>query len=306
MNPTTGADAPSRNTVFLIDAMNYIFRAYYGMPANITAPSGMKTNAVLGYLRTLLRIIRDQNPSFIAAAFEGAHSFRRELYTAYKANREAPPEDLKIQFGYCRRMTEAVGIAAFQMETYEADDVIGSIAVQMADLGHPVVIVSGDKDLAQLVDDRIHIYDLARNLWLDRDGVKGKMGVDPTQVPDLLALLGDSVDNIPGVHGVGGKTAVKLLSICRTIEDIAASDLDGLTLRGRDGILKRIRDNLDTAKASRELARIRCDVDLGVTPGKLRYRRGIPAEVIPLCHELGLEDIVAEIPLHYDQPGLFD
>ena len=292
--------------VFLVDSMNYIFRAYYGLPDSITSPSGMKTNAILGYLRTLLRIIKDQRPPFIAAAFEGAHSFRRELYTEYKANRTAPPDDLKVQFGYCRQMTEAVGIPTFDMETYEADDIIGSLAVQMAKLGHPVVIVSGDKDLAQLVNDRIRIYDLANNRWLDRAAVKIKMGVEPTQVPDLLGLLGDSVDNIPGVHGVGVKTAAKLLAVCETIEDISESNLDGVTFRGRDRILERIRDNLELAKTSRDLARIRCDIDMGITPDNLRYRKGRPHEVIPLCKELGFDDILGDIPLHYDQPGLFD
>ncbi len=298
--------ATNGQPVFLIDALNYVFRSYYGLPASITAPSGMKTNAVLGYLRTLLRIIRDQNPPFIAAAFEGAHSFRRRIYADYKANRAAPPDDLKTQFPYCRRITEAVGVAAFQMETYEADDVLGSLAVQMADRGHPVVIVSGDKDLAQLVDERIRIYDLARNVWLDPDGVRGRLGVKPSQVPDLLALLGDTVDNIPGITGVGGKTAVKLLSVCETIEDIAASDLENVTIRGRDGVLRRIRENLELARTSRELARIRCDVDLGATPEQLRYRKGRPREIIPLCRELGLDNVLDDIPLRFDQPGLFD
>jgi len=292
--------------VFLVDSMNYIFRAYYGLPESITSPSGMKTNAILGYLRTLLRIIKDQNPPFIAAAFEGAHSFRRKLYSDYKANRAAPPDDLKVQFGYCRQMTEAIGISTYHMETYEADDVIGSLAVQMANLGHPVVIVSGDKDLAQLVNDRIRIYDLANKRWLDRAAVKIKMGVEPTQVPDLLGLLGDSVDNIPGVHGVGVKTAAKLLAVCETIEDISESNLDGVTFRGRNSIVQRIRDNLELAKTSRDLARIRCDVDMGITPDNLRYRKGRPHEVIPLCKELGFDHILADIPLRYDQPGLFD
>jgi DNA polymerase-1 len=292
--------------VFLIDSMNYIFRAYYGMPDSITAPSGMKTNAVLGYLRTLLKIIREQEPPYMAAAFEGAHSFRRKMFADYKANRTSPPEDLKVQFAYCRRITEAVGIAAFDVETYEADDVIGSIAVRMAEAGHPVIIVSGDKDLAQLVDDRIHIYDLAKNAWLDAAAVKTKMGVDPSQVPDLLALLGDSVDNIPGIQGVGGKTAGKLLSVCRTIEDIADADLDQLSFRGKDGILKRIRENMDAARTSRELARIRCDVDIDMTPDTLRYRKGSPNAVIPLCQELGFDSVINDIPLRFDQPGLFD
>ncbi len=292
--------------VFLIDSMNYIFRAYYGLPDTITAPSGMKTNAVLGYLRTLLRIIKEQNPPYIAAAFEGAHSFRRELFAEYKANRVSPPDDLKVQFGYCRQITEAVGIPAFQAETFEADDVIGSIAVQMAELGHPVVIVSGDKDLAQLVDDRIRIYDLAKNLWLDAAGVKDKLGVEPNQVPDLLALLGDSVDNIPGVPGVGGKTATKLLSVCKTVEDIAGTDFDGVSIRGRETILRRIGENLDTVRKSRELARIRCDIDLGITAEKIRYRKANPYLVVDLCNELGFEAILDEIPMRHEQPGLFD
>jgi len=123
---------------------------------------------------------------------------------------------------------------------------------------------------------------------------------------DVLALKGDAVDNIPGIQGVGGKTAVKLLAACRTIEDIAASDLAGVSIRGRDTILKRIRENLDSARTSRELARIRCDVDLGITPEQLRYRRGLPDHVLPLCSELGLDAVVGDIPMRYDQPGLFD
>jgi len=292
--------------VFLIDAMNYIFRAYYGLPDSITAPSGMKTNAVLGYLRTLLRIIREQDPPYMAAAFEGAHSFRRALFTDYKANREPPPEDLKAQFGYCRQLTDAIGICTLQVDTYEADDVIGSIAIQMADRGHPVVIVSGDKDLAQLVDDRIHIYDLARSVWLDKAGVRNKLGVDPEQVPDLLALLGDAVDNIPGIPGVGGKTASRLLSVCRRVEDIPGANLDAVPIRGRDAILKHIRENLDAVLVCRDLARVRCDIDLDLTPETLRYRRGRPDDVITLCRQLGLDQVLDDIPMRYDQPGLFD
>ena len=292
--------------VFLIDAMNYIFRAYYGLPTTIESPSGMKTNAILGYLRTLLRIIREQEPPYIGAAFEGAHSFRKELFDEYKANRTSPPDDLKVQFKYCQRITEAIGITAFEVETYEADDVLGSIAVRMADMGHPVVIVTGDKDLTQLVDDRIRIYDLAKNIWLDAGAVKKRLGVEPVQVPDLLALLGDASDNIPGVPGVGEKTAGKLLAACRTIEDIATSDLEGVTFRGRDRIMKSIRDNMDVARTSRELARIRCDIDMEVTPDILRYRKGHPDQVTDLCRELGFGYVIDEIPTRHEQPGLFD
>lgn len=297
---------PTPQPVFLVDSMNYIFRAYYGIPGTITSPSGMKTNAIFGYLRTLLRIIREQEPHFIATAFEGAHSFRRKLFAEYKANRSRPPDDLTAQFDYCKRLTEAIGIAAFERETFEADDIIGSLAVQMADSGHPVVIVSGDKDLAQLVDDRIRLYDLAKNVWLDAGAVKAKLGVRPPQVPDLLALLGDAVDNIPGIQGVGGKTAALLLSRCNSIEDILTTAFDDVPIRGRDTILRKIRENMDVARTSRELARIRCDVDLGLDASGIRYRRGHPDTVIGLCKELGLHGILDEIPLRYDQPGLFD
>lgn len=298
-------DSP-RRPVFLVDAMNYIFRAYYGVPGTVTAPSGMKINAILGYLRTMLRLIREQEPLFLATAFEGAHSFRRTLYAGYKANRARPPEDLTVQFDYCKRLTEAIGIPAFQRDTFEADDIIGSIAVRMARSGHPVVIVSGDKDLAQLVDDRIHLYDLAKNVWLDANAVKAKLGVRPPQVPDLLALLGDAVDNIPGIQGVGGKTATLLLSRCESIEDIPNTKFDDVPIRGREQVLRKIHENMELARTSRELARIRCDVDLGLEASGLRYRRGHPDTVIGLCKELGLHGILNEIPLRYDQPGLFD
>jgi DNA polymerase-1 len=203
-------------------------------------------------------------------------------------------------------MTEAIGIAALERETYEADDIIGSIALQMANLGHPVIIVSGDKDLAQLVDDRIRLYDLAKNVWLDANAVKAKMGVRPPQVPDLLALLGDAVDNIPGIQGVGGKTATLLLSRCDSIEDIPNTSFDDVPIRGREQILRKIRESMEVARTSRELARIRCDIDLGLEVSGLRYRRGHPDTVIGLCKELGLHGILDEIPLRYDQPGLFD
>ena len=204
-------------------------------------------------------------------------------------------------------MTEVVGVSTFQVETYEADDVIGSIAVRMAELGHPVVIVSGDKDLAQLVNNRIRIYDLAKNVWLDQAGVKAKLGVEPAQIPDLLALLGDSSDNIPGIQGVGEKTAGKLLSVCRTIEDIADANLDSISFRSRENILRRIRENLDTVRMSRELARIRCDIDMEISPATLLYRKGILDQVSSMCLELGFESVMDDIPIRRtEQPGLFD
>src|SRR5881396_3612925 len=138
--------------------MNYIYRAYHALPDSITSPSGMLTNAVLGYLRTLLRIIKERKPEYMAAAFERDTSFRNTLCASYKANRKQPPEDLEAQFEYCRKITGAIGVACLEADDYEADDVIGTIAAQMSALGHPVVVVTGDKDMSQLVSQSVRVY----------------------------------------------------------------------------------------------------------------------------------------------------
>jgi DNA polymerase-1 len=293
-----------KKPVYVIDAMNYIFRAYHALPDNITAPSGMLTNAVLGYLRTLLRIIKERRPEYMAAAFEGDTSFRSAMFAAYKATRKQTPDDLEPQFDYCRRITEAVGITCLEADDYEADDVIGTIAMRMTALDHPVVIVTGDKDMSQLVCDSVQIYDMAKESWLNESGVREKFGVAPSQIPDLLALHGDSVDNIPGVAGVGEKTARQILSVCKNVEDLAHADFgERVRFRGRDEILRRIRENMESVRISRKLATICCEVPMEISPEVLRYRRGDREQLKPLCAELGFVRVIDDIPLA--QPMLF-
>src|SRR4051812_23571128 len=254
-----------KKPVYVIDAMNYIFRAYHALPDNIVAPSGMLTNAVLGYLRTLLRIIKERKPEYMAAAFERNTSFRSAVFAEYKATRKQTPDDLEAQFEYCRRITEAIGVACLEADDYEADDVIGTIAVRMSALGHPVVVVSGDKDMSQLVCDNVQVYDMAKDNWLDEAAVREKFGVAPGQIPDLLALHGDSVDNIPGVTGVGEKTARQLLAVCNGVEDLLSLDLAAkVSFRARDQILQRIRENIEAVRMSRKLATICCDAPIEV------------------------------------------
>jgi DNA polymerase-1 len=293
-----------KKPVYVIDAMNYIFRAYHALPPNITAPSGMLTNAVLGYVRTLLRIIKERRPEYMAAAFEGDTSFRSTMFSGYKATRKQTPDDLQAQFDYCRRITEAIGITCLEASDYEADDVIGTIAMRMAAWGHPVVIVTGDKDMSQLVCENVQIYDMAKESWLNESAVREKFGVGPTQIPDLLALHGDSVDNIPGVAGVGEKTARQILSVCKNVEDLADIKLgDRLRFRGRDEILRRIRENIETVRVSRKLATICCEVPMDISAEVLRYRRGDRTQLHSLCVELGFEKVLQDIPLA--QPMLF-
>ena len=290
-----------KKPVYVIDAMNYIFRAYHALPDSIASPSGMLTNAVLGYLRTLLRIIKERKPEYMAAAFEGDTSFRNTIFSEYKANRKVTPDDLEAQFAYCRKITEAIGVACFEMDGYEADDVIGTITTRMLALDHPVVIVTGDKDMSQLVSENVQVYDMAKEMWLDEAGVREKFGVSPCQIPDLLALHGDSIDNIPGVMGVGPKTARQILSVCRGVEDFEAASQ--LSFRGRDEVLRRIRENMESVRISRKLATICCDAPIKISSDLLRYRRGDRRALDPLCTELGFRKVLEDIPLA--QPTLF-
>jgi DNA polymerase-1 len=293
-----------KKPVYVVDAMNYIFRAYYGLPGNITSPKGMLTNAVLGYLRTLLRIIKERKPEYLAAAFEKNTSFRSSIFSGYKANRTQPPAELEAQFDYCRKITAAIGVACIEADDYEADDVIGTIAMRMSAEAHPVIIVTGDKDMSQLVCDNIRVYDIAKENWLDEAGVREKFGVTPAQIPDLLALHGDHVDNIPGVTGVGEKIARQILSVCETIEDVVHTHIDTrLQFRGRDAVLKRIRENMDTVRTSRRLAKICCEAPIEISAEKLRYRRAEKRTLHPLCEELGFVRVLDDIPLA--QPTLF-
>ena len=293
-----------KKPVYVVDAMNYIFRAYYSLPDSITSPDGLLTNAVLGYLRTLLRIINERKPEYMAAAFEKDTSFRNSMFAAYKANRKQPPEDLEAQFEHCRRITQAIGVACVEVDNYEADDVIGTIAARMSAIGHRVVVVTGDKDMSQLVSGAVMVYDIGKGHWLDEAGVREKFGVAPAQIPDLLALHGDHIDNIPGVMGVGAKTARQILSVCGSIEDLTDTSLsEKLRFRGRDEILRRIRENMETLRVSRRLATICCEAPIEISPEILRYRRADRRTLDPLCRKLGFMGVMEDIPL--SQPTLF-
>jgi DNA polymerase-1 len=164
--------------------------------------------------------------------------------------------------------------------------------------------VTGDKDMSQLVSNAVQVYDMAKEHWLNEAGVREKFGVAPGQIPDLLALHGDHVDNIPGVMGVGEKTAREILSVCQSVEDLTDAGLaDKFRFRGRDEILRRIRENMETVRISRKLATICCEAPIEVSAEVLRYRRGDRRTLDPLCRELGFVRVLADIPLA--QPMLF-
>ena len=216
--------------VLLIDGFNLIFRSFYGMP-ELTREDGLPTNAIHGWVRTLWKLLDDVKPESTLAFFDLGGSRRRlELDAEYKANRDETPEDLIPQVPWIKKITEAMGIAVIESEGIEADDLLASAAVQLVEKGHEALIVSADKDFAQCL--RPGITQLLppptvnpRLGWrrMDAAGVKEKFGVTPEQITSYLALVGDTSDNIPGLAGVGPKTAAKWLQQYHTLDDIIAA-----------------------------------------------------------------------------------
>ncbi len=232
--------------------MAYVFRSFFGM-RSMSAPDGTPINAVFGLGMTLQKMLVDHQPTMVACCFDaGAKTFRNDLYPAYKANRGAPPEDLVPQFDLCRELVEKMGFATAMTRGFEADDLIATMTVRLRAAGHEVVIVTGDKDLAQLLGPGVRIYNLAKNEWWDEAGVPDRMGVRASQIIDYLALTGDAVDNIPGVRGVGPKAATALLAEFPNLEAIYANldQVESLAVRGAKSLRKKLEDDHSNALLS--------------------------------------------------------
>ena len=288
--------------VHLIDASVYIFRAYYSLP-EMHAPDGTPTNAAYGFANTLIRYLTEERPSHFAAAFDHSmDSFRNEIEPDYKGTRVETPADLEPQFPLCPRIAAAIGITGYERESFEADDVIATLTAQLLRRGARIRIVTTDKDLTQLVreDGRVTVYDFAKQVHFDADAVREKFGVDPAQIPDYLGLVGDSVDNLPGVPGVGPKSAAAALGAFRRIEDISAdpADWSEVPVRGAKGLAARIDAHRERALKTRELATTRSDVpEIAATLREVAYRGGDSAEFETLFFGLGWEKIATRVPI---------
>jgi len=283
--------APSRSPVYLVDASLYVFRAWHSMPADqFRDADGWPTNAVHGFARFLLELLERERPRHIAVAFDEAldSCFRNAIYPAYKANREPAPEELRRQFAHCKALCLALGLAVLAHAEYEADDLIGSAARAARTHGHPAVIVSADKDLSQLLDAHDEQWDFARGLRWGLAGVRARHGVDAHQIADYLALAGDAVDNIPGVPGIGRKTAAVLLAHFGTLDALLArvDEVPFLRLRGAAQAAARLRTHREQALLCRRLATIALDAPLcAAAPAYVRMPAdadGLPA----LCDAL--------------------
>jgi DNA polymerase-1 len=301
-------------TLFLIDAMSLVFRAFFApMQMALASPSGLPTKAIYIFLRTLRKLLKDHHPAYLAVAFDlAAPTFRDKLFHEYKANRPEFPEDLAVQLPYVKRFCRALGLPLVELEGFEADDLIGTLAQAGSTEGVDVFIVSGDEDLFQLVNDRVHVLKPSRGAsegetLCDAGKVKEILGVAPSQVVDWLALTGDPSDNIPGARPlpghepplaegekrrsyIGPKGATELIQQFGTLEKVLASYEEVKRQSYRDAL----RDFRQEALLSRELATIRTDVPLET--GLEQLQRGpldLP-EVTALCQELGFTSLLRE------------
>jgi len=254
--------------LYLVDASVFVFRAYYSVPIEIADPDGNPVNALHGFARFLGDLLERHAPAYIAVAFDQSlsRSFRHEIYPAYKANREAPPAELRRQFTLCREFCRVLGVAEFASPRYEADDIIGTLAAKARTAGRPVTIAGRDKDLTQLLSVADTYWDAIADVHYGHADIEARFGVTPERMADFLALMGDSVDNIPGVPGVGRKTAAQLLRHFDTLGGVF-DNLDGisrLALRGATFVAQSLREHRESAFLSRQLTGIACDIPIDV------------------------------------------
>ncbi|MCZ6399135.1 DNA polymerase I [Vibrio alginolyticus] len=285
------------NPLILIDGSSYLYRAFHAYPGTMSNGE-IPTNAVYGVVNMLRSMMRQFASERIAVVFDAkGKTFRDDMYAEYKANRPPMPDDLRCQIEPLHNVIRAMGLPLICVPGVEADDVIGTLAYQASQKGMPVLISTGDKDMAQLVDDNITLINTMTNVVMDREGVVEKFGIPPELIIDYLALMGDKVDNIPGVPGVGDKTATALLQgiggLTKLYENL--DDIAGLGFRGSKTMAKKLIDNKENAMLSYELATIKLDVELEETPESLLKAEPNKDELVKLYGQLTFKSWLNEL-----------
>src|SRR6266404_877355 len=266
---------PAKPLLYLIDGSSQMYRAFHAPIRTadggfLRNAQGRPTNAVYIFITMLRKLFNDHKPEYIAASFDlPGRTFRDDLVADYKANRAPMPDELAQQIPMVHAACEALGVPILTSERYEADDVIGTLTMRAAAAGYDVAIVTGDKDFYQLVGNGIKVFNPRdEGTWYDAEGVKEKFGVPPDLVVDVLALMGDTIDNIKGVPGIGEKGARELIVQYGSLDSLIAHAAEVKNKRYREGLLA----NVDNARQSRELARIRTDVPVEFDAEALKYR----------------------------------
>ncbi len=278
----------SKSQLYLLDGSSYIYRAYYGIRERATA-GGMPTNAIFGFTRMLLGLMQENRPDYLAVVFDPPReeTFRREIYPDYKANRDAMPEELATQIPYIKQILQALNIPSLEAPGFEADDLIATLARRHAAEDLQVTVVTGDKDLMQIVDDRIELLDTMKGKRSGPQEVIARFGVPPELVADVLGLAGDTSDNIPGVPGIGEKTAADLVQGYGSMERV---------FKWKDQVKgKKRRENLiafeEQAILSKTLATVRYDVPFDIPLSDLQRQEPNLSTLIPLLRELEFETL---------------
>ena len=281
-----------KKKLWLVDGSGYIYRAFYAIP-NMTRPTDkMPVNAVYGFTSMIMNLVADNKAECLAVVFDAKRrNFRNDLYPDYKANRREAPPELIAQFPLIREAVQAFNIASVELEGYEADDLIASYAQKAALDGYDVTIVSADKDLMQLMTDDIHLYDPMKKRLLTEEDVEKKFGVKPDKVVQVQALMGDTSDNIPGVKGIGPKTAAELILRFNTVDNLYQHLDEVLSLKVRSSL----RDNEDKARLSQQLVCLKSDIDLPVEIEKFCSYRPDVDKVQSFLSEYGFKSLQGRI-----------
>ena len=286
----------SSSKLVLIDGHSLAFRAFHALPLSLTGPGGELTNAVFGFTSMLLNVLRDQQPEYVAVAFDVGRTFRHEMYAEYKGHRERMPDELRTQIERIKQVVEALNIPIFTRDGFEADDVLGTLARQAEGEGVSSLIVTGDRDILQMVNEAISVLTSGRQfsdtIIYTPEGVEERYGLRPDQLVDLKALVGDKSDNIPGVHGIGDKGATALLQKYGSLEAIY-SHIDEVT---PDRTRKALEDGKANALLSQDLGRIVTDVPIRLDLAACHTRDYDRNEVIALFQELAFRSLADRLP----------
>ncbi|MDH4361346.1 MAG: DNA polymerase, partial [Nitrospirota bacterium] len=281
---------PIRHVV-LVDASGFIFRAFHAIQI-LTRPDGTPVNAVYGFITMLMKLLDDMQPDHIAIIFDSARkTFRNDLAPSYKANRSEPPEELVPQFPLVREATRAFNLDCIELNGFEADDLIATYTKEALEAGADVTIVSSDKDLMQLVSDQVSMFDSLKNRRIGPEQVHEKFGVPPEKVVDVQALAGDSTDNVPGVPGIGVKTAAQLIQEYGDLDTLLARASEIKQHKRRESLI----EHADKARLSRELVQLRSDVPLAIPLEQLERRQPNMELLTKFLNEQGFKSILARI-----------
>lgn len=278
--------------LYLIDGNSYFYRAYHAI-RGLTNSKGFPTNAIYGFTNMILKIIREKKPDAIAVVFDSpAPTERHRIYEAYKSQRPETPTDLVLQIPYIKEIIKAFNMPSFEMPGYEADDIICTIAKKATSLNINVFILSGDKDMMQAVSSGIKIYDPMKDLIIDENYVIEKFGVPPERVPEFMAITGDAIDNIPGVKGIGEKTAKELLLKAGSLNEL----LNHPEKIDKERLRKLIVDHIEDIRISKTLATIDTNIPIDINIQDMLIKEPDWPSLLPLFTEFEFKSLIKLIP----------